>query len=193
MRLDLYARPVPQRIRVVGGSGTGKTTFARALAARLALPHLELDAVNHREGWRQAEPDEFAASLEEFLRASPDGWVVDGSYQRHTQRLWDEADTVVWLDPPRWRTMSRVLRRTARRLLTRQVLWNGNREQWRNLLRREPEQNILRWAWQAHRVNRERYHRTWLAHGDAHSLPRWVRITSPAQSRQWLARVTRDG
>jgi len=34
------------RIAVVGTSGSGKTTLARALAAQLALPHIELDAVN---------------------------------------------------------------------------------------------------------------------------------------------------
>jgi adenylate kinase family enzyme len=34
------------RIVVIGRSGACKTTMARAIAARLALPHIELDAVN---------------------------------------------------------------------------------------------------------------------------------------------------
>jgi ABC-type phosphonate transport system ATPase subunit len=34
------------RIVVVGTSGSGKTTLAKALAAQLALPYIELDALN---------------------------------------------------------------------------------------------------------------------------------------------------
>jgi adenylate kinase family enzyme len=50
------------RIVVVGTSGSGKTTLARALAAQLALPYIELDAVNWQAGWRdlsRTDPDEF--------------------------------------------------------------------------------------------------------------------------------------
>jgi len=32
-------------------------------------------------------------------------------------------------------------------MITRDELWNGNREQWRNLLTLNPETNIVLWAW----------------------------------------------
>lgn len=43
-----------------------------------------------------------------------------------------------------------VLVRTLRRGLTGVELWNGNRETLRNLLRRDPQHNILLWSWTNH-------------------------------------------
>ena len=43
--------------------------------------------------------------------------------------------------------MSRVVRRTLRRGLLRTELWHGNREDLRNLLDRDPEQNVVLWSW----------------------------------------------
>jgi adenylate kinase family enzyme len=40
-----------RKIAVVGVSGNGKTTFARAVAVKLDLPYTELDALNHKPGW----------------------------------------------------------------------------------------------------------------------------------------------
>lgn len=45
-------------------------------------------------------------------------------------RMW------VLLDPPLLRTFARGLRRTIRRTITREELWNGNREQIRHVLTR---------------------------------------------------------
>ncbi len=35
-----------------------------------------------------------------------DSWIVDGNYGRVQQIVWSRADTVVFLDLPRWRVMS---------------------------------------------------------------------------------------
>ena len=50
------------RISVVGTTGSGKTTLARALSAQLGLPYIEMDALNWQAGWRDLsrnDPDEF--------------------------------------------------------------------------------------------------------------------------------------
>ena len=39
------------RIVVVGTSGVGKTTLAKDIAAALAIPHVELDALHWDPGW----------------------------------------------------------------------------------------------------------------------------------------------
>lgn len=74
--------------------------------------------------------------------------MVDGRYRSLVGDLvWRAADTVVWLDPPRWASTASCLGRTVRRALTREVLWNGNRERLRNLLSFDPDVNIVFWAW----------------------------------------------
>ena len=50
------------RVSVTGTSGSGKTTFARTLAAALGVPHVDLDAINWQAGWydlNRKEPEEF--------------------------------------------------------------------------------------------------------------------------------------
>lgn len=174
----------PRRIRVVGTSGSGKTIYARALADALGLPHRELDEVFWGPGWTRRDPETTRAELQE-LDAGP-GWVVDGNWQSARGELLENADLLVWLDYPRALVMSRVVRRTLRRVLTREELWHGNRERPGFLLRTDPEQNIILWAWHSHADNREHYQER-AARG---SVP-VVRLRSPRAARRWLARLER--
>jgi adenylate kinase family enzyme len=144
-----------RRVSVVGVSGSGKTTVARALAARLGVPHVELDAIYHQPGWTGLDDEEFARRV--AAATAGGAWVVDGNYSRIRDIVWSRADTIVVLDLPRWRVMSQLLFRTLRRGWTGEELWAGNQEHLRNLIRRDPEQNILLWSWTNHAKNRRRY------------------------------------
>ncbi|WP_448629793.1 AAA family ATPase [Cellulomonas soli] len=174
----------PRRIKVVGNSGAGKTTMARAVAERLGVPHLELDAAFWGPDWQLVDQADGQATVRRFVadaQAAAGGWVVDGNWN---SRLGDAlpVDLVVWLDYPRRVVMPRVVRRTLVRVVSRRELWNGNRERWRSLLRREPEENIVRWAWTQHEAYRARY-RDLQAQGTVPVL----RLTSPRAARRWLA------
>jgi adenylate kinase family enzyme len=143
------------RIAVVGNSGTGKTSLARHLAHRLQVPYTELDAIFHQPGWTELDPTEFRRRVAALV-AEP-RWVIDGNYKHVRDLIWQRADTVVWLDLPRSLVIRRIIRRTARRAFTREVLWNGNREQLRNSLSWHPERSIIRWSWTQHSAYRQRY------------------------------------
>jgi adenylate kinase family enzyme len=133
------------RIVVIGTSGAGKTTLARRIASRLALPHIELDAINWQSGWRDLtrhDPENFVRRVTEAIQA--EAWVTDGNYGLVRERLWQRATHLVWLDYERPVIMARVIARTFLRAVLRTELWAGNRERWRAIVR--PSHSI-RWAW----------------------------------------------
>jgi adenylate kinase family enzyme len=144
-----------RRVSVVGNSGSGKSTLASKLAAILGVPHLELDSVFHQSGWKPLAADEFKRLV--AARTGEDGWVVDGNYSAVRPVVWARADTVIWLDLPRRTVMRQVTWRTLRRALTRQELWNGNREPVANFFRLDPEESVISWAWHKHAEYRDRY------------------------------------
>lgn len=169
----------------MGISGSGKTTLATELARRLHLQHIELDSIFHQPGWSQMPDDDFAREV--TLRLQSSRWVVDGNYSQISRIVLDHCDTLILLDYPRGLVMRRILMRTLRRGVLREHLWNGNRESITNIVRLNPERNILRWAWTMHGPRHERnleYEVEFQAAG------RTVhRFTSPQQTEHWLLSV----
>ena len=176
-----------RRVRVVGNSGSGKTTFAGALAKRLGVTHIELDAIFWDRDWTFADDDVAQARLRDLLDGeASDGWVACGNWNNRLGPdggLLADADAIVWLDYSRRVIMPRIVRRTVSRALTRREIWHGNRERPANLLKRSPEDNIIRWSWTQHFAYRERYAR--LAAED----PRVIRLRTPREARRFLAQA----
>jgi len=140
------------RIVVHGASGSGKTTLARNLSRVLGVPQLELDALYHQANWTGLDDELFRQRVSVIVRQP--SWVSDGNYRIVRDLLWSRAELIVFLDLPRRQVVSRVLRRTIRRILTREELWNGNREHLGNLFSADRERNIVLWSWSTH----HRYH-----------------------------------
>lgn len=144
------------RIVVVGSSGSGKTTVARRIADILDIPHLEMDALYHRDGFTNEAHDDFVPILDEFTDA--DRWVVDGNYGSAGAHevAWPKADTFVWMDLPRRTAMARVVRRTLKRAILREELWSGIREPLSNFYSLDPYRNIIVWTWSRHAYRRQK-------------------------------------
>jgi adenylate kinase family enzyme len=142
-----------KRIVVIGTSGSGKTTVARAIADVRQIPHIELDALHWEPNWVEADDADFRARLRAELSA--DAWVVDGNYlEKVGNVVWSAADTIVWLDLPLPVVLWRITGRTARRIVRREELWNGNRERLRALATRD---SMLLWVLRTHLPNRLRF------------------------------------
>ena len=121
-----------RRVAVVtSASGSGGTTFGRAIAERLCVPFHELDALFWQPRWTESETEAFRARVVAVV--ATEDWVIDGSYQ---SKLGDlvlrNADVVIWLDLPMRVWLPRLVRRTLSRAIRREELWAGNRESLRN-------------------------------------------------------------
>jgi adenylate kinase family enzyme len=169
------------RVNVKGISGSGKTTFARELAQRLDVPYVELDALHHRPNWTEADAEEFRALVREFMASSPDGWVIDGNYERKLGDLvLEPAGVIVWLDPPLRVALRRLWRRTLERIRGDVELWSGNRESWRGAFL--GWESLFAWTLRSWLRHRRQWPRKFA--GD----PRVVRLRSPEEARRWLER-----
>jgi adenylate kinase family enzyme len=179
--------PVPpfrfRRINVVGTSASGKTTFSRALADRLGIPHVELDALHWEADWREA-PDEVMRERVDRATSGAE-WVVDGNYAVVREIVWARAEAVIWLDLPLRTVLWRYATRTRRRITSRDEIWRGtgNRERLTmHLLRRD---GLLWWILSTYRRRRRDYPRLLAANPRLHA----VRLRSAAAADAWLAGV----
>lgn len=77
MSLDLRSEWPMDRVSVVGCPGSGKTTFAAALAERMGTSHLELDSLYHQKDWEPLPDDEFRSAVTSVIGG--ERWVVDGN------------------------------------------------------------------------------------------------------------------
>jgi adenylate kinase family enzyme len=167
-----------RKVAVIGTTGSGKTTFARRLADRLGVIHIELDALHHGPNWTEAPAEEFRESVAVALAAA--GWVADGNYGGKLGDLvLERAELIVWLDPPFHTILRRLWRRTLDRVRNRTELWAGNRETWRSaFLSRD---SLFLWALRTH-FRRRRTLPARLARFEA------VRLRSPEEADAWLER-----
>jgi adenylate kinase family enzyme len=179
------------RIAVIGTSGAGKTTMARAIGERFSLTHIELDAINWQAGWRdldQHDQGEFVRRVTAAIQE--EAWVVDGGYSSVRDILYRRATHLVWLDYERPVIMARVIRRSVLRAALRTELWagTGNRERWRNWLR---PSHPIRWAWTTWRRRREETEERLGKAEYAHLVV--MRLRHPGDARQVMARLAEGG
>jgi len=167
-----------ERINVVGTSCSGKTTLARALASRLGLPHVELDALYWDRHWTPVPDELFRSRVADAVRG--ERWVVDGGYSPIRHLTWSRADTVVWLDYPMPLVLARWAGRTVTRIRSREEFWpgTGNRESVLNALR---PSGLLWWILRTHHRRR----RSMAAGLAARSDITAIRLRSPLAAERW--------
>lgn len=172
------------RYLIYGVAGAGKTTLAVEMASRTGIPWHDVDALVWQPGWIQVPIHEQRRTVERIC--ATDAWILD-----YAHRLWIDvplarAEVLVALDYPRWLSLWRVVRRAVARAIDRQPICGDNVETWRQLLSRE---SIVVWHFKTFGDTRARI-RDWVQTPPG---PEVIRLTSPRQTRRWVATLERAG
>lgn len=167
-----------RRILCFGATGSGKSTLASALGERLGLPVALMDDLCWDPGWQPTPLEEQDRRVLPLLER--DGWVLDTVYRGQAARALELVDVIVALDYPRATSLARLVRRTWRRIRTRERVCNGNVE---TLPRALSSDSIIAWHFRSWRRKRERM-RQWHADDGA---PPVLLLAHPADAEALLA------
>jgi adenylate kinase family enzyme len=173
---DPAATMTERRILVYGVTGSGKSTAATRLGAVTRLPVHLADELTWLPGWvpvdTETQRETFAAI------AASDAWVLDTAYSSWLDLVLPRCELVVALDYPRWRSLARLLRRTAVRIVDRRPVCNGNVETLRGAVSRD---SIIAWHFRSFTRKRDRVEE-WSRSTDVAVL----RFRRPADAERWL-------
>lgn len=167
-----------QRIMIIGGPGSGKSTLARALGVQSGLPVVHFDPLFWAPGWVQRSREESSALIR--AAAAQQAWVLDGNHSETYAVRAARADLILYLDPPRWLRVWRILKRRVR--------YHGQTRP--DMPANCPERldlEFLRFVWAWDRTSRPKA----LALLDQmQGRTRTMQLTSAAQVRRFLADLT---
>lgn len=91
------------RISVIGGPGTGKSTLANNIGKELNLPIYHLDAIHHLENWKVRDSVERDKIILEKIEG--ERWIIDGTYKSTLEARVKKSDMVIFLN---YSTIARV-------------------------------------------------------------------------------------
>lgn len=166
---------MPDRIAVIGISGSGKSTFARKLSEKLGLPVRHGDELDWLPNWGERPKDDLNAMHARWI-AEP-RWIIEGWIDSDRVTRLNAADLVIDLDFSRWRCFARVIQRQLRGIRRAEM----------------PEGCIDHFApktllWVLMKSERPFIDRAL----KAATLKKYVRLRSPREAARWLSAVDLD-
>lgn len=98
-----------KRIMIIGNNGSGKSTFASQLGKKLRREVVHLDGLFHLPNGKRMENKEWDKIQAELVKKKE--WIIDGTYLRTLDTRLKEADTIIFLDSPKWICLYRIIKR----------------------------------------------------------------------------------
>ena len=101
-----------KRISIVGSPGSGKSTLAGELGRLLGIPFYHMDHVANTPDGKPRSKAEAEALIRSIL--AEERWVIEGHHYEDGDPRLTEADTIVFLNLPRYLCLWRYARRTVK-------------------------------------------------------------------------------
>jgi hypothetical protein len=115
------------------------------------------------------------------------GWVVAGNYHQVRDLIWPRAEALLWLDYSLPVVFWRLTYRTFKRAVTREELWNGNRESLWTHFKLWSQDSLFHWLLKTYWRRKREYPQLFAEPGNSHLTV--IRFTSPREAADWLARA----
>jgi len=97
------------RISIIGGAGTGKTTLSNLLSEKYNIPVTHIDGIHHLKNWRvrdKAERDKIILDI-----VAKEKWIIDGTYKDTIKQRLEKSDLIIWLDYSTFAQVKGILKR----------------------------------------------------------------------------------
>jgi len=97
------------RISIIGGAGTGKTTLSNILSEKYNIPATHIDGIHHLKNWQvrdKAERDKIILNIVEKEK-----WIIDGTYKDTIKQRLKKSDLIIWLDYSTFAQVKGILKR----------------------------------------------------------------------------------
>ncbi len=134
-----------KKISIIGCSGSGKSTLSRKLHEKLNIPVYHLDAINWKPNWEATSREKFDKLQNKLVKKSD--WIIDGNYNRTLNIRLEAADTIIFLDFPKWICIQRVIKRYL-------MYRNTNRPDMNEGCKEKLDFDFLKWIWNYNKNNK---------------------------------------
>jgi len=84
------------KVSIIGGPGTGKTTLAKHLERIYKLPIIHIDAIRYMKGWIDRDREETKKII--LNKVEGKKWIIEGNNLETLQERTNSADLTIWLD-----------------------------------------------------------------------------------------------
>jgi adenylate kinase family enzyme len=98
-----------KRVVVIGSGGSGKSTLSRRLGEITGLPVIHLDRLYWKPGWVKVDADGWLRIVHREIEKPT--WIMDGNFGGTREMRMHAADTIIFLDLPRWLCLYRIVKR----------------------------------------------------------------------------------
>lgn len=172
-----------KRIVIVGVSCSGKTTYGRNLSKILGHRFVDLDDINWSPGWVSTPREELLPKVKEALGG--ERWIISGNYSAVQDFIFNEVDTIVWLDYSRFVVAKRAISRTFRRVFLKEACCNGNYETIRQTF--FSKDSILLWVYKTYSKRKNRY--TALKKDERYRRKNFLHFKNPLEAQNYLDKL----